>query len=491
MLMSRQMLELLLANCIRCGPVANEAVNRLRPDDFEPSPGITFALIWRVARDWIVKYGQEPPYRNMEAEITAQIGLPGLEEPEVIDAALRTLQYIYTCRMGQEINPDYGFNLLEGFLGQRWLNEVNVAAVQHEAQDGGHRTVRDLMEDSYTRVSVTRHAETDPFNIEAPPSFSPKEPFGLSFIDVLLGGGGLPGESYGILGPSSGGKTLLAVQWACAIARRMQHVLYLSYEQSSEDNSEMRMRALGCAASVSRTDFSEKKWEDMSEPVRLKLMETMKAMQGYFTYVDMSYEGGGSVRDIGQLITQHQQANKPPRLIICDWMWPMVHRIAATEKVKADDTGQMRGLLQRVMEELKKLAQSHKVNFLLVHQLSIAKSKMSPGAKPGWFDAAEAGSFAWLLNACFAIGTASSNGRCWLVASKTRGTAKSDLLMRLNGEYNRFDSEDTRMVFDRNKGDFVDESKQHQPQTASVVIGGSDEETEALAGGGGDLVSEF
>jgi hypothetical protein len=44
-------------------------------------------------------------------------------------------------------------------------------------------------------------------------------PYGVSFIDVQLGGGGTAGEVYGFLAPSGVCKTLLSVQMAVSCAR--------------------------------------------------------------------------------------------------------------------------------------------------------------------------------------------------------------------------------------------------------------------------------
>jgi hypothetical protein len=104
-------------------------------------------------------------------------------------------------------------------------------------------------------------------------------------------------------------------------------------------------------------------------------------------------------------------------------------------------------------------------NFLVLHQLTGKSAKCTPGRKPQWFDAAEATSFAWEVHQCFAIGTATKAGRCFLVASKNHGGPKGDCVMHMDGVMNRFDSLDPDVVYtwNENKQELTSEEEDDRP----------------------------
>jgi hypothetical protein len=127
--------------------------------------------------------------------------------------------------------------------------------------------------------------------------------------------------------------------------------------------------------------------------------------------------------------------------------------------------------MQEAMDGLKALAAKHQICLLILHQLSTEMVKKSPSNKPEWFNSAEAGSFAWLLHYCFAIGRADGNGFCWLVGSKSRNSAHKDVMLRLNGGMNRFDPVDKSMSYDPTSKTFVEEEDIGKIPTMAAVQG--------------------
>jgi hypothetical protein len=127
-------------------------------------------------------------------------------------------------------------------------------------------------------------------------------------------------------------------------------------------------------------------------------------------------------------------------------------------------------------------------------------AKKSPSKKPEWFNSAEAGSFAWLLHYCIAIGRADTQGYCWMVGSKARNAKKQSALVLLNGEFNRFESTKQSMIYDERRQEFIDEGNVNKmPGVRTVatvddkVIGQSDEspqdeQDDYAAGGGAGVV---
>ena len=145
------------------------------------------------------------------------------------------------------------------------------------------------------------------------------------------------------------------------------------------------------------------------------------------------------------------------------------------------------------MDGLKAIAAKHKICLLILHQLSTEMVKKSPSNKPAWFNSAEAGSFAWLLHYCFAIGRADGNGYCWLVGSKSRNAANKDVLVRLNGGMNRFDPVDNSMTYDPSSKTFVEEEEMGKipgAQSQTTTAPQEDESDEPLGGEEADYAGE-
>lgn len=318
--------------------------------------------------------------------------------------------------------------------------------------------------------------------------FEPRDPTGVTPVDLLLNGGTLPTECYGILGPSGGGKTLLALQITGSLARRHKHVVYFGYEQPAKD---MQPRILSFVAKVHIDKIRDRKFSDIQKVYQEKLKKAAQLCRGYVDFVDRASEGN-SISEIDLYVRKQTDAGKKPHMVVIDWMWPLILRIVAISDRKQRPE---RISMQETMDGLKSIAAEHKICLLILHQLSTEMVKKSPSNKPAWFNSAEAGSFAWLLHYCFAIGRADGNGFCWLVGSKARNTANRDVLVRLNGGMNRFDPVDKSMTYDSSSKTFIEEDDINkiagpQVQTLQTVPDKEDESDEPLDAEEADYAGE-
>ncbi len=260
----------------------------------------------------------------------------------------------------------------------------------------------------------------------------------------------MPAEAIGILGPSGGGKTLLAIQLSVGLAERQRYVEYFTYEQPARD---LQIRVLSCAGQVAITEIQGKEWHEIDSAARGRIEVAAGRSRSYLHMLDRSSEGH-SVTEIAAHIAKCTADGKKPTLVVIDWIWPLIVRMTSrSERRNADE----RKLLIGAMEQIKSLAAATGVCFLVVHQLSTEIVKKSPGRKPQWFNSAEAGAFAWFLPYCFAIGTADTHGYCWMVGSKARNSAQKDVMLQLDGAFNRFKATDKAMTYDVSKREFVGE----------------------------------
>jgi hypothetical protein len=438
----------MLTYAVRCPPVAQLAVMKLDPAYFDASTQFEFQSVWVAARLYWQQFGAPPPMHAV-GDLALQVMIQqDIKEPVLIERMEYLVAEIYTFEE-DPWNVEYGKQLLSMFFDSVYSGQVGAIG---QTMGGLPRTeVRTALEQQYQSLNVSTIKTIDPFDFDADTFRAPpREPTGVTFVDLLLGGGTLETECYGVLGPSGGGKTVLSVQLGCSIASRGQHVEYFTYEQPAE---EMRPRILSCAAKVSSSKLLAEEDEQLDEMTRKQLVEAQKTHKQFFHLHDRASEGD-NIAEIGMMIQQSIDEGRRPRLVIVDWVWPLIMRMTAVSDRRQVDE---RKLMQKATDDFKSMAAKYRVCFWLVHQLSVELAKKSPGRKPQWFNSAEAGSFAWLLHYCFAIGTKDAHDICWLVGSKARSAKNQDALLHLNGEFNRFEPTDKRYVYDKRSGTFIDE----------------------------------
>ena len=445
---NRGLLVRLLTYSIRCPVIAGLAVPRLEPLHFNEATQLEFVYVWLAARVYWQDHGTVPPLHAVRDIATQAMQNSGYTDPIFFNGVVKLVDEIYGF-VENPWNEKYGISLLNAFFDQVYIENLKQLAMQ---QTNRHK-LKQSMDQQHHQLQITEMPTMDPFDlVENPPNYVAREPTGVTPVDMLLNGGTTPTECYGILGPSGGGKTLLALQITGAMARRRQRVVYFGYEQPAKD---LQPRLLSFVAKVHINKIRDRKFSDVEEKYRKRVEKAAKLCRGYVDLVDRASDGN-NISEIDLYIRKKIDAGKKPRLLVVDWIWPLILRMTA-----ASDRRQRpeRIELQDAMDGLKSLAAKHEICLLILHQLSTEMVKKAPSNKPSWFNSAEAGSFAWLLHFCFAIGRADGNGYCWLVGSKARNAAVKEVLVRLNGGMNRFDPVDQSMTYDPSSKSFVEEAE--------------------------------
>jgi len=443
MTLTRDQILLLLAHIVRCQDVLAASIDRLSPMHFKPGIEIDGAYITAAAQGFYREHSVLPPRDALVAEMKALLDADGLGDPRVQESAVATIQVTYDLDATQ-ILPAYGLHLLELFLDERAVRQELVEQINCGLPTD---EIYDLFTKARAAATVRTPDLIDPFADGDPPDYVPRIPIGIPFLDDLIGGGIRRGESYGLLAGSGGGKTTLAIEAAIELARQGAHALYFSYEQAPDD--EFMARVFSCATGVRRDRIAGRPWSDIDEPVKKKIDKAKAALAGYLHIADRSTSGDDLV-EIESAIAELARTDRLPTLVIIDWLGPLVNRMAAstTSAVRAHAFKDIRHYVQHSIDRLKAIAGRHGTSFLVLHQLAVAQAKKSARATPEWFNAAEAGSFAWLLNACVAIGTPDRDGYCKAIGSKVRSGPRSEILVRLRGDYCRFEDVGADMAWD-------------------------------------------
>lgn len=303
-----------------------------------------------------------------------------------------------------------------------------------------------------------------------------KHPLGVRVIDLLVGGGMSPGELLGVLGPTGGGKTVLAVGIACEQTRRKKHVAIFQFEQPTEGDLTERIFSYMLNTDISQ--FRNKNLKDIDKNLLKQYGEIKEKFGKYLTIVDLSQGSRGQdganevIRFLDSLIAN----GECPNVVIIDWLGAMIQRYIAFKNLNTSD---YRHIAQQFIDVVRQHARTHGYIPVFFHQLNTEAARRSPQVKPVVTDAMEVRSFAFFMDACVCLGTLSKDTRVgWFIADKNRRDNPVELLVKLEGARVRFTEAQGYSVDHR--GRFISEEDMLEAQAVDGGPGHSQAEDPAL-----------
>jgi len=463
---SRGLLVRLLTYAIRCPSVARLAMQKVQPTYFDQATQLDFFMVWFVAQQMMLKSGTTPHPQHLNDLVINLMNGEGYTDPTLHAGVTRLINEVYTFKE-DPWNESYGVELLNAFFHTVFKREATRSTQQATTRD----EALEIVMRTHKQLNVDQNKPVDPFDLSETPTLSKRLPTGATYFDLITGGGTIPTECYGVLGPSGGGKTLMAIDVGCSMAERKQRVEYFSYEQPPR---EVRPRMFSRAGGIHIDELKNKEWDEIPGAVRDKIADASEKIKGNFIMHDRSAEGD-SVADVIGVVRDSISSGHHPTMVVIDWLWPLVTRATAVRSTSRRNVTE-RAVLQSMMDEFKAMASEYNTCVLLLHQLSIEMAKRRASKKPQWFNSAEAGSFAWLLHYCIAIGTQDEQGFCYLVGSKSRSNAKTSFVVQCLGAYNKFRIPTNSMVYDDKRREFVDDQNLNRMPGRERSDPGSDEE---------------
>jgi len=286
---------------------------------------------------------------------------------------------------------------------------------------------------------------------------TPREPTGAMPFDIVTGGGILLRTVTLVMAPTGGGKTTLSSQILTNKARRKQHCLLCTYEQPTQGDVTERIcsNMLDTSVNILRS----KQVKEWPQAVQAKY-KVQKEMFGEYIHVeDMSkgLKGTGGVDDIKQLIQRMQEASIMPKVIIIDWFLPMLRRYLTANSIPLTSE-YVRNYAGVFIDDLNQLAKDKDVSFIIFHQLNTQVARASSKYKPVVTDAMEIKSLGYLCDDVVLIGNRNKvNNIAWMLTDKARRGAPQELLVKLNGEFARFENAQDDYILDRH-GNFMEKN---------------------------------
>jgi len=430
--------ELLMCHLLRSQEVIQAALPVLKIEAFTPIVERKEQLLWAISSQYYVQYRAPIPEQVLVSEIQKRTaGSTLFDNATVAEIYERIYKYFNTWR---DMPPcaQYVIDVLNSYLYFKHIYDE--LELHFKTGTGNPEMINSILERSKL-VEVSAPLVVEPFAIDQPDNLelTPRFPTGLFFMDLMLDGGARPGEAYGFIAPSGGGKTTLSNQLAIEYASRGNHVFVFTYEQPINTDYLYPVRV--CASRIPRDRMkSVKTVNDFTEAEKLKFYKAKELINRYLHFVDFSGcgdnpgAGAGGITEVERVVERYVRSGTQPGAVIIDWFWPMVLRASPDL-----EEGARRAFAKNQILQFKQMMGKMKCWGWLNQQLTSADA----GRKktPEWNAAAELKSFAEYLDFCFTLGML-VEGRGSIKSSKARGAAVSSQTVILDGQLARFESSD-------------------------------------------------
>jgi hypothetical protein len=295
----------------------------------------------------------------------------------------------------------------------------------------------DLLNNAVPESSV-RKRPLDPALRKQLLRVTPRYSWGLPYWDCS-GSTWYKKEIHGLLGPSGGGKTVNACTIAESTLRAGMNVALVLYEQALEEDVTQRLYANLC--SISMDKLRGKNYEELDPEVQDKMDRVSAKYIDHLMVLDMVGEnaGNGGPQEMFQHLREERESSGFwPDLIIVDWLGEMALRYS---KQASEQDGGIRRTMEHFMSEFNQFKETpgNETTFLVLHQTSTNAQGAGPGYRPKRTDAHEFRSFANKCDSCCQIGTMDNDNICWFIPGKVRRGQRTERIIKLNGEYMRFE----------------------------------------------------
>jgi hypothetical protein len=446
---------------MRCPAVLKQAVDKLTITAFYSPAEIPFILAWLCTKSYYDQFKAMPELPLLITDLDARTNNSVTLTKAQIEDTYRLLHNCFSNYPTESLNPEYGISLLEDFLYQRMI-------VPQLAQD---LTAQRLIELAKAAEPI-KQAPTSlvtPFNSSALMlGVKPRETTGTMFFDHFLGGGTRPGELYGYVAPSGGGKTTMCCQIGINVAKIEKYFVVFSYEQST--SNEYMIPVYACASGLTRNTIEKAGDMDSLKPAdAAKLKKAIADIGDRLIFIDCSGTtkvGDGGADEIESLIVQLAKEGKKVSGFAVDWFLPMANRCRFRAKYK--NIKEDRLYYQALCYELKGVAMRTNTWGLVTHQLTPAAAGKKGAKTQG--DSAEFKSFAWYFDCTFHASTVNPEKKtCEVMMTKGRSMESGvKQVLQLDGAIATFKATSEDLALDKRTGDLVPKNRPNAIPGSSI-----------------------
>ena len=435
--MTRAENMLLLASMTRNKPLFEEAASRLKGKPlFNNLADPVSAFIWSAMLGVAEATGVSPSAEVVTTEVYARLeGLSGLDAglAASIKAAMGTIKTLDPGEDVYKVGMLYLDTAITEALAISWRDTLSRLDSMEDMRRYADGIASDLAASTSSKNALVKPLDSLDRLLE----HKDRHSFGVRVLDLVTGGGIAGGEALGVLGPTGGGKTVLAVGMACERALRRRNAVLASYEQTAKGDVSERICAYMAGETVDV--FRDKALVEVPDDIRARLRASNESYGRYLSIMDMASEGrgfGGAdelVANLDKMIA----AGELPSLVIVDWLGSLIMRYLSANEL---DQSQYRAVGHMAIDKLSSHARRNDYGLVIIHQLRTEAARANPYVKPQATDAHEFRAFPYFLDGCVCLGTLDKDTKVgWMCMDKFRRGSVGDIMVRLDGGRVRFE----------------------------------------------------
>lgn len=257
---------------------------------------------------------------------------------------------------------------------------------------------------------------------------------GIPTIDRITTGGLGPGDVLGVLGPSGGGKTTMAVQIAVHFAKREgKRVLYLSYE--NRIRPDLWRRFVGLSSGLSSTVVNKyTSIQEMPKDLKEKVtQEWGEKTNPHIHHYNMLNNKGGS-EEIEKILHDIESHGTKIDLVIIDSYQPMIRgwQIGHNSRLSFYEDS------QRISMSLVEVADKYKTAMVIFNHKTIESHRNNSHVKVKRGEGQNDKGFDNWIQYCIGLGNHDKNHRFWCNNLKSKnipGEVEVDGILELHGGF--------------------------------------------------------
>lgn len=418
-------------------------------------------VIAKISNDWYAVHKTAVPVDYFVEIVKTEVIPKNLLNYEEVEQLSKLAEYVYS-EVQTPISEleSHILQILDAFIELRVLKP---AAAQLAGSSNFIEAVNSfakLTKESRTSVELP---DLDLFGEIPLLSPSNRVSWNCDFLDIILSGGSLPGETTLFLAPSGGGKTLSNIQIACDVALNNQHAMIFSYEQAVVPGLSNRMYSylLGLPINFFQGLTAEQFQQRMATDKALKtLWETRRqAMKQRLKMVDMLdfYQNATcrGVEDIRDEVEKfRQKTGHNPRYIGIDWFGPLINYYMGSSAFNMRKGAAKFEIMMQVSDDMRKLGTELQTNIFIYHQLGTDACRRRPIDLPSAGDAYECKGLQQYMDNVICVGNRTvNNNLAYVHVPKCRsGMAGLKACIQMDGALSRWKYISDRIVDDGTGG---------------------------------------